>query len=402
MVAVVARTFLKGSSRLRRAVPLINRCTSLLLVLMTTVSVARLIPITDPKIDTRRYPALLSRLSDVSHHEAGVNASVPAADDGYLRILGGHPVFYPAPSQHGVVFCFPQKVGSTRWKNLLYRGRADERTARAHGYAHGMSSNIHKIRAPWTFESRYDSREKLVAEMLDPSSLRFMFVRDPYVRMLSAFLDKICSRDSWKIKADEWNEYSKWLGNGVHFSCTPEEFYRYIKALLNLTDAGVDLDSHIALQSDLCGKQHGMEYDFYLKVEEEDLWYPELVALTGLEHAARSGWSVQVHIESHERVKLDVPDCFLKLPGSTCMETDAHIRDVVAGRDGFGTHRRAQQEGDAQWMMGKSTEHASGTLSQMHKYYSTWEIVDLATAFVRPDLITFKYPVMKFGESGEA
>jgi len=55
MVAVVARTFLKGSSRLRRAVPLINRCTSLLLVLMTTVSVARLIPITELSISDKLF-----------------------------------------------------------------------------------------------------------------------------------------------------------------------------------------------------------------------------------------------------------------------------------------------------------------------------------------------------------
>lgn len=373
--------------------PLRLRVPVLVVPLLAALSVPLGTALESGRLNPRRYPALLSRQGHVSNREIGVEATVySASEEVYFSSRDSYPVLYPAPSKQNLVFCIPQKVGSTRWKNLLYRGRGDA-DADKHGYGRSFSQLIHTVRAPWTFESSYDSREKIVAKILEPSSLRFMWVRNPYVRVLSGFLDKICSQREWMLRSKMWAEYRLWLGNGTEFSCTPEDFYRYVNALVAARDAGVEINPHLDVQANLCGLLQGVQYDFYLKVEEEDIWYPEFISLAGLEDAARNNWSFETNIRAHTTMKHDVPDCFLELPGMTCEETDAYIRKLGDYTGSHPSHRAASRE--AQWMNELTTTHAAGTSSKMQTYYATWEIVDIVTAYVRPDLIAFSYPVME-------
>jgi len=94
--------------------------------------------------------------------------------------------------------------------------------------------------------------------------------------------------------------------------------------------------------------------------------------------------------------QLEVPDCFLELPGMDCEETNAYIRTLGSGIGDARsrTPRRAVPSGEVQWMKGLTSMHAVGATTRMDTYYSTWETVDMATAFVRPDLIAFEYPIL--------
>jgi hypothetical protein len=106
-----------------------------------------------------------------------------------------------------------------------------------------------------------------------------------------------------------WAEYRLWLGNGTEFSCTPKDFYRYVNALVAARDAGVEINPHLDVQANLCGLLQGVQYDFYLKVEEEDIWYPEFISLAGLEDAARNNWSFETNIRAHTTMKVGLHAC---------------------------------------------------------------------------------------------
>lgn len=256
-----------------------------------------------------------------------------------------------------------QLAGTPRWKTLFHRAWKPRTPA----------GGSHTRPTPWTRWPNLDSREKVLAKVHDPGSMRFMWLRNPYSRLLSAFLEKICS--------------GKWRGVfGGPFSCTPPEFGRYIRALLSRADRGAYIDPHFTLQVDHCGLGRGVEYDYYLKVEESNEWYPEFMALAGLAGAAKHGWG-----------RLGAPDCFMELPGLSCEETDAYIRSL-----GQGTRQRAEHRATVQapgglpgWMQTKTTGHAMGADAQLREFFATQEIIDLATEYVQRDLEAFGYPKMQ-------
>ena len=132
------------------------------------------------------------------------------------------------------------------------------------------------------------TREEIVSRISEPEHLRFMWLRNPYSRLLSGFLDK-------GVGGNINEKYNAGMGNyGAPFTPTPSEFLRFVKALLSMRADGEKIDKHFELQAHQCGMQHGMQYDFHLKVEDIHVWYPDLVALFGLEDTVSSGWSFQV------------------------------------------------------------------------------------------------------------
>ena len=145
--------------------------------------------------------------------------------------------------------------------------------------------NPHQDQMSWTKDA---TREAIVARISDPENLRFMWLRNPYSRLLSGFLDKGVGgnvNENYNIRMDNY---------GAPFEPTPGEFLRFIKALLSMRADGAHIDEHFRPQAEQCGLQHGMQYDFHLKVEDIHVWYPDLIALFGLEDTVSSGWSFLV------------------------------------------------------------------------------------------------------------
>jgi hypothetical protein len=111
-----------------------------------------------------------------------------------------------------------------------------------------------------------------------------MWVRNPYSRLLSAFLDKGVNTPGEK----SWQDKVKRLGGPYYDS--PQEFHRFLRNIVDVWEEGEALDYHFKPQSRLCGLPQGVRYDFYLKVEDMAVWFADLVSLLGLEDAVATGW----------------------------------------------------------------------------------------------------------------
>ena len=167
-----------------------------------------------------------------------------------------------------------------RWKSLLFMKHSRPQVPNK------QQINPHEDKMSWTKDV---TREAIVARISDPEHLRFIWLRNPYSRLLSGFLDKgVGGSGNYNVHKLNMDNY------GAPFEPTPSEFLRFVKALLSMRADGAHINKHFSPQAEQCGLQHGMQYDFHLKVEDIHVWYPDLIALFGLEDTVSSGWSFLV------------------------------------------------------------------------------------------------------------
>ena len=129
---------------------------------------------------------------------------------------------------------------------------------------------------------------------MDRSAIRIVFVRNPYVALLSAFLDGPGTNDATQAKKHiVSNHQPRAIGRqlGMGYNSTTQDYQRFLMNLIHLRAKRQKVPNPMLLpQSSMCGIGQGMQYDLALMVEAIDLWYPDLVNLLGLEEAAASGW----------------------------------------------------------------------------------------------------------------
>eukprot|EP00193_Tetraselmis_chui_P005677 CAMPEP_0177762688 /NCGR_PEP_ID=MMETSP0491_2-20121128/6477_1 /TAXON_ID=63592 /ORGANISM="Tetraselmis chuii, Strain PLY429" /LENGTH=181 /DNA_ID=CAMNT_0019278757 /DNA_START=687 /DNA_END=1232 /DNA_ORIENTATION=- len=178
--------------------------------------------------------------------------------------------------------------------------------------------------------------------------------------------------------------------------------------MLKMHNEGKHIDPHFSPQVEHCGLPQGMRYDFYLKVEEMEEWYADLIHILGMEKTVSSGWGP----EFDPGAAPDTPDCFYPLPGTTCAETtrllhnrsprsrmlgSLHLSALHHHDDPLYSHHG---HGGAQaWMNAQNSEHSRGADLRLLEYYNTQEVVDLATQFLHADLKAFEYPEMSISHS---
>eukprot|EP00951_Prasinocladus_malaysianus_P010324 scaffold75681_cov46-Prasinocladus_malaysianus.AAC.1 len=124
-----------------------------------------------------------------------------------------------------------------------------------------VAEDIHAVQdAPWYHGITTAYKQ---ARIHDPHTLRVMFVRNPYARLLSGFLDKcIYPRPGY------WETLIRSYGGP--YEATARDFSRFVDQLNTMVGWGTWLNGHFGLHVDHCGIHDGMEYDLYLKVEEVD------------------------------------------------------------------------------------------------------------------------------------
>ena len=110
--------------------------------------------------------------------------------------------------------------------------------------------------------SQSEAQRKLLLQNEVP---RFMVVRNPYARLISAFLDKFSGRVE-RFKEGNYSDFvdyvwDKWNNCGKTFKCFRAE-----------------ADRHLRPQVDYCNQQYGFQLDFVLKLEESHMWLPELLS----------------------------------------------------------------------------------------------------------------------------
>ena len=155
------------------------------------------------------------------------------------------------------MLCLLPKVGSTTWKLALL-------------------SALHPRRHKWLLE-RSPHQRRSVHELPSFTSaklrraVRIVLVRNPYDRLLSAYLDKMVLQRKARLAPggfEPGGSFESFLGN------------------LTRLDPG-KVDIHYRPMSLQCGMP-ALSYDYVLRVEEMAAWYEPFVRLLGLEQVAHA------------------------------------------------------------------------------------------------------------------
>lgn len=190
-----------------------------------------------------------------------------------------------------------------RWKTLFYAGQFHETAGPQHASSGpNMFYKIgHNLPVPQLENMEH---AKLVELMANEKAWRVMFVRNPYARLLSGFLDKARpSKDPGSASSflatgmtppENVHKLKKKTNNfmGAPYEYSPSGFHKFVSWLVHHKRHVVD--SHFVLQTDKCGITSGFEYDLYLKVEDMVNWYEDMVLLLGLERHVEFGWNMPV------------------------------------------------------------------------------------------------------------
>ena len=207
---------------------------------------------------------------------ANVRAVLLRAVEAQKTIRDGIPFVFKSSEQKACVVCLSEKVGSTAWKLLFLKSMSTQ------GRTHfDLKQSPHKVAvAPLP---RAEQSELLFS----PKVLRFMFVRDPYSRLLSGWMDKASTPQRWRDSRLPLPCVKK-PSDGAATKCytVGQPFGQFVE----VATAAALLNPHFELLSKHCLLSDGMVYDYFLKTEDVSLWVGPLVHTLGLEKAAASGW----------------------------------------------------------------------------------------------------------------
>eukprot|EP00928_Gymnodinium_smaydae_P034831 TRINITY_DN2459_c0_g2_i1.p1 TRINITY_DN2459_c0_g2~~TRINITY_DN2459_c0_g2_i1.p1 ORF type:complete len:396 (-),score=40.94 TRINITY_DN2459_c0_g2_i1:307-1395(-) len=208
--------------------------------------------------------------------------SIPSRD----MFTDGRPVlFVNRFSGQRAIVCLNAKVGSTRWKQLLLKGMVSDKLPQIH------SMNI-------------SHQDELLQAFSDPSVPRYMFVRNPYSRLVSGFEDKVVDNN---------------LTGGIAGYELGSPFSAFVDAMVpNSVE-----NKHFKILSEQCGVDQDVHYDSYLKLEQTRCWYSNFVATLGLQRLSSQGWMVKhkaKFLKGHNKVPAlgAGDDCFYRASGCTC------------------------------------------------------------------------------------
>lgn len=168
--------------------------------------------------------------------------------------------------------CLPHRI---RWKLLLSLATEGREAINTHC--------VHCTKPSWI----PTSHEQHINDVSNDSAIRMMWIRNPYSRILSAFLDKM--HEPHGQQAKRWKRIVKY--HGGPYESTPEGFERFVERLLYMRDNNIEVNPHFTPMAEHCGIDKGMQYDLYLQVEKINEWYAEVIDLLGLSEFVKSGWS---------------------------------------------------------------------------------------------------------------
>lgn len=243
----------------------------------------------------------------------------------------------------------PQKNGNVYWSLLLHK--VLDPSTNFELPRSGRSLGFHKKL------ELSNKNERTWYDWLDGASVpRFMIVRNPYVRLLSGYLDKVDSELGREKLARNF---------GIPPPANFESFVRWLHKYMKGRDKGASPANfwvrHIFMpQASHCLLPCGVQYTV-VKVEESNRWYPCFLDAMNLSSAASSGWGGQ--------------SCFLSREGkcNTSMWTDTNC---------------AQRTSEVT----KGTVHSKNTEELMEKHY-TPAVAKQVTDLYLEDISTFGYQV---------
>ena len=164
-------------------------------------------------------------------------------------------------TKEDVMFCYIPKNACSRFKSLL-RKREGFKNWRDPSMIHGKNNGLQRLM--WL------SRDRALELLPDRKLKKFVVVRDPFSRLVSAYRNKIAS--PWPDQREDfWNKH---LRTECPAMMASREMPRdgplmsiedFLKCLLT-KDALEPSNEHWRPQTQLCGLNH-IEYDYYLHLE---------------------------------------------------------------------------------------------------------------------------------------
>jgi hypothetical protein len=316
------------------------------------------------------------------------------------------------------IFCLHPKAGSTNFKFLFRYGNMNFGR-------HPTYMSLDEILKYNPHGAPASSLKHLSSAIAQAHLPRFMIVRNPYVRLLSGFLDKIVKEKRYRMGPPDYKPY--------------ESFDVFVDRLIyhqkyNVKDE--DFNNHFRLMSGNCLVHANMTYDYYLPLEQMQYWYEPLMQALDLIPMVQQGWNVTT---TQFFGSPDTP-CFYKAPNRTCDDmfrdyakryAKGYYKEYIERRKSFlaskeqekmhkssTTRRRMEEmtviphhslpEHNNQSMnstqedhtatistvqVDKKSQHATGSITQLAQYFNTADLIDRVTRWVMPDLIEYHYPI---------
>ena len=193
--------------------------------------------------------------------------------------------------------------------------------------------------------------------------ISIMFVRDPFTRLLSGFLEKVAIADSNTRSMHGLPRTKNTVSAFREFAS--KIFAGKWPLLFNASQESAMGPRHFAPLSQQCGFGHGARYDLYLRVEEMALWYEPLIKLLGIEHDVDAGWDQKTPFwHGSNRT------CFFATPQTPC-ERMFNGREQVSCKqdDGRPSSQAARPSGRLTTTVG-GTYHSRGSATKLTEYYS--------------------------------
>ena len=170
--------------------------------------------------------------------------------------------------KYNIVYCSVPKVACTVWKKIMAKLEGLNITRGIHKYAKGKL----KILSDYSLEER----QKILK-----TYKKFMFVREPFERLLSAYRD--CFHGNFKTSSEFWKKFHKFVkkvltkGSSRHNDTLPgvTTFEQFATYLVLRWRQGALLQEHWREQYNLCHPCH-VRFDFighYETLEEDALYF---------------------------------------------------------------------------------------------------------------------------------
>lgn len=204
----------------------------------------------------------------------------------------------------------------------------------------------------------------------------WLITRNPYVRALSLYLDKIkasCTTQSAGRESFSCFKNVTWSDGGSSVFRDDMTFEQFVEALDQEARGRPcsvrGMQEHACEQVAGCSGFKGPVYQ--LKSERQQFWYPCLVRMLGVEQLVSSGWSEFTHGQR---------TCYNAPRGSCDTALELPTEEELAMYDGRG---ELKHEG---------TLHATSAWVRLAEHY-TPRAADIVTKLYAEDLKMLRYPV---------
>jgi hypothetical protein len=288
------------------------------------------------------------------------------------RLHDGYPFLFKSKhSTRKAFICLYPKGGSTQLKFLFrYAMGGHNRTLKSF-----LNEGPHS--QPYIGGGINEFRLKLK----NTSVPRFLIIRNPYIRFLSAYMDKI-----ERVKDAHFAPPGYKIG---------ESFEKFVVKSIQYQNRfshkrWEDFNDHFTLMSNLCGINASMTYDYYLPLEQMDYWYEPFIRALGIEEYTKVGWNITTRYFQGDQNS----SCFYHTKGKTCEEMFTTVNESSISL--LKHHHNNSTE-----VMKRHTKHVTNSASQLSKFFSNPDLLKALTNWMMPDLKQFHYPIWDGNDAEE-